>query len=81
MDMQHALPCRSFRSQKAEQPRFYLLLLLLLLFFFNILFGFFFLKICLFYVCEYIAAVSRNTRRGHQISLLMVVSHHVVAGI
>jgi hypothetical protein len=31
-------------------------------------------------VCEYTVAVFRHTRRGHQISLQMVVSHHVVAG-
>ena len=40
-----------------------------------------FLKIYLFYVCEYTVAVFRHTRRGHQISLQMTVSHHVVAGI
>jgi hypothetical protein len=38
------------------------------------------LKICLLYACEYIVAVFRHTRRGHQIPLQMVVSHHVVAG-
>jgi hypothetical protein len=40
----------------------------------------FFLKIYLFYICEYIAAVFRRTRRGHWIPLPMVMSHHVVAG-
>jgi hypothetical protein len=30
---------------------------------------------------KYTVAVFRHTRRGHQISLQMVVSHHVVAGI
>jgi hypothetical protein len=30
---------------------------------------------------EYTVADSRRTRRGRQISLQMVVSHHVVAGI
>jgi hypothetical protein len=30
-------------------------------------------------VYEYIVAVFRHTRRGHQISLDMAVSHHVVA--
>jgi hypothetical protein len=29
---------------------------------------------------EYTVAVFRRTRRGHQIPLQMVVSHHVVAG-
>ena len=40
-----------------------------------------FLKIYLFIICKYTAAVFRHTRRGHQIPLQMVVSHHVVAGI
>jgi hypothetical protein len=39
---------------------------------------FFFFK-DLFIICKY--TVFRHTRRGHQISLRMVVSHHVVAGI
>jgi hypothetical protein len=43
-------------------------------------FFFFFLRFYLLYVCEYTVAVSRHTRRGHRIPLLMVVSHHVVAG-
>jgi hypothetical protein len=34
----------------------------------------------LFYVYEHTIAVFRHTRRGHRISLQMVVSHHVVAG-
>jgi len=40
---------------------------------------FFFKKIYLLY--EYTVAISRHTRRGHQVSLQMVVSHRVVAGI
>jgi hypothetical protein len=40
-----------------------------------------FLKIYLFIICKYTVAVFRHTRRGHPISLQMVVSHHVVAGI
>ena len=40
-----------------------------------------FKKYYLFNVYEYIVAVFRNTRRGHQTPLQMVVSHHVVAGI
>jgi hypothetical protein len=32
------------------------------------------------YVNEYTIVVFRHTRRGHQISLQVVVSHHVVAG-
>jgi hypothetical protein len=35
----------------------------------------------LFIICKYTVAVFRHTRRGHPISLQMVVSHHVVAGI
>jgi hypothetical protein len=42
---------------------------------------YFFLKIYLFIICKYTVAVFRHTRRGHQISLRVVVSHHVVAGI
>jgi len=32
------------------------------------------------YLYDYTVAVFRHTRRGHQIPLQMVVSHHVVAG-
>jgi hypothetical protein len=42
---------------------------------------FFFLKIYLFILCKYTVAVFRHSRRGSQILLQMVVSHHVVAGI
>jgi hypothetical protein len=42
---------------------------------------FFFFKIYLFIICKYTVAVFRHSRRGSQISLQMVVSHHVVAGI
>jgi hypothetical protein len=45
-----------------------------------VIFRIFFSKTYLFYVYEHTAAVFRHTRRGHQISLHMVVSHHVVAG-
>ena len=34
-----------------------------------------------FIVYKYTVAVFRHTRRGHQISLQMVVCYHVVAGI
>jgi hypothetical protein len=47
----------------------------------HISFFFFFLKIYLLIICKYTVAVFRHSRRGHQISLGMVVSHHVVAGI
>jgi hypothetical protein len=43
-------------------------------------FFFFFLKIYLLIICKYTVAVFRHSRRGSQISLGMVVSHHVVAG-
>jgi hypothetical protein len=49
------------------------------LFFF--FFFFFFLKIYLFIICKYTVAVFRHSRRGSQILIKMVVSHHVVAGI
>jgi len=39
-----------------------------------------FFKIYLFYLYEYTVAVFKHTRRGHQIPLQMVVSHHVFAG-
>ena len=40
-----------------------------------------FFKIYLFIICKYTVAVFRHSRRGRQILLQMVVSHHVVAGI
>jgi hypothetical protein len=40
-----------------------------------------FIKIYLFIIYKYTVAVFRHTRKGHQISLRMVVSHYVVAGI
>ena len=43
--------------------------------------SFFFFLIYLLILCKYIVAVFRHSRRGSQISLRMVVSHHVVAGI
>jgi hypothetical protein len=39
-----------------------------------------YLFIYLFYAYEYTIVLFRHTRRGHQIPLQMVVSHHVVAG-
>jgi hypothetical protein len=41
---------------------------------------FFFLIRFIYLIYEYTVAVFRHTRRGHQILLHMVVSHHVVAG-
>jgi hypothetical protein len=35
----------------------------------------------LLFICKYTVAVFRHTSRGCQMSLWMVVSHHVVAGI
>jgi hypothetical protein len=40
----------------------------------------FFKDLCII-ICKYTVAVFRHTRRGCQISLQMVVSHHVFAGI
>jgi hypothetical protein len=40
-----------------------------------------FLNIYFIIICKYTVTVFRHSRRGHQISLWMVVSHHVVAGI
>ena len=47
------------------------------------LFFFFFFKDLFTYllICKYTVAVVRHTKRGHQVPLQMVVSHHVVAGI
>jgi uncharacterized membrane protein YkvI len=45
------------------------------------IFDILFLKIYLLIICKYTVAVFRHSRRGSQILLLMVVSHHVVAGI
>jgi hypothetical protein len=41
----------------------------------------FFFLIYLFIICKYTVADFRHSRRRYQISLWMVVSHHVVAGI
>jgi glucan phosphoethanolaminetransferase (alkaline phosphatase superfamily) len=59
------------QQQHTHTPEFYL---------FIYLFIYLFLKIYLF-ICKYTVAVFRHSRRGSQISLRMVVSHHVVAGI
>jgi hypothetical protein len=40
-----------------------------------------FLNIYLLYISEYTITVFRHTRRGQQIPLEMVVSHHVIPGI
>jgi hypothetical protein len=51
-------------------------------YYFNIFqFIFFFFKDLFIILCKYTVAVFRHTRRGSQILLQMVVSHHVVAGI
>jgi hypothetical protein len=49
-------------------------------FFFLFFFFFFFLKIFIYYY-KYTVADFKHTIRGCQISLWVVVSHHVVAGI
>jgi hypothetical protein len=43
--------------------------------------NFFFFKDLFIILCKYTVAVFTHSRRGSQISLRMVVSHHVVAGI
>ena len=43
--------------------------------------SFFFFKDLFIIICKYTVAVFRHTRKGSQIMLQMVVSHHVVAGI
>jgi hypothetical protein len=48
---------------------------------FNFFKPFFPPKILFITICKYTVAVFRHTRRGCHISLRMVVSHHVVAGI
>jgi hypothetical protein len=50
-------------------------------FFVMFIYLFYFLKNLFIIISKYTVAVFRCTRRGHQISLQMVVSHHVVAGI
>ena len=42
---------------------------------------FFLFKDLFIVICKYTIAVFRHTRRGRQISLQVIVSHHVVAGI
>jgi hypothetical protein len=41
----------------------------------------FFFKDLFIIICKYTVSVFRHTRRGSQLSLGMVVSHHVVGGI
>jgi hypothetical protein len=41
----------------------------------------FFFNLFIIIINKYTVANFKHTRRGHQISLQMVVSHHVVAGI
>jgi hypothetical protein len=49
--------------------------------YFVCVFCFFFFKDLFIIICKYTVAVFRHTKRGHQISLQMVASHHVVARI
>jgi hypothetical protein len=67
------------KSSLRSYPLSHLTSPLCVLFFFS--FFFIYLFIYLFIIYKYTVAVFRCTRRGHQISLQMVVSHHVVAGI
>jgi hypothetical protein len=48
---------------------------------FQLLFFFFFFLNLFIIICKYTVAVFRHTRRGSQILLKVVVSHHMVAGI
>jgi hypothetical protein len=48
--------------------------------FFKFLESIFLIIYYLFNVYEYTVAVFKHTRKGHQIPLQMVMSHHVVAG-
>jgi hypothetical protein len=50
-------------------------------FFFFLIYFYFYFYFYLFIICKYTVAVFRHSRRGSQISLWMVVSHHVVSGI
>jgi hypothetical protein len=59
--------------EKIQKPSVVVLLLLLLFFLF--------FKVYSFIICKYSVAVFRHPRKGHHISLWIVVSHHVVAGI
>jgi hypothetical protein len=49
--------------------------------FYFLFYFFYFFKTYLFIIHKYTVAVFRHSRRGRQILLQMVVSHHVVAGI
>ena len=53
---------------------------LLLPFLLYVINNYFFLKILFIIIRKYTVAVLRHTRRGHQVSLWVVVSHHVGAG-
>jgi len=66
-------------SQKARSPTSYQLCVGVLSQVVHVLFFFFKIYLFIVYTVD-TAAVFRHTRRGHRISLQMVVSHHVVAG-
>jgi hypothetical protein len=70
--------CRHARNaQGASTLSIDCLYLVFILFYFIL----FFVFLDLFIICKYTVAVFRHSRRGRQILLQMVVSHHVVAGI
>jgi hypothetical protein len=58
---------------------FFLLSFLFLSFLFSLSLSFF--KDLFIIICKYTVAVVAHTRRGYQITLRVVVSQHVVAGI
>jgi hypothetical protein len=62
------------RNQIGSLEALWVLSSFFLMFFFNYYYY-------LFIICKYTVAVFRHSRRGSQILLQMVVSHHVVAGI
>jgi hypothetical protein len=69
-------------GKRPESPRnLSMVSLVLRLFFVNLFYFFLIFFKDLFIICKYTVVVFRHSRRGHQILLQMVVSHHVVAGI
>jgi hypothetical protein len=77
-------PCAKFptpvSAKGLKYPAFTLSFIFIYFYFFKTLIGFF-KKDLFIIVHKFTVADFRHTRRGHQISLWVVVSHHVVAGI
>jgi hypothetical protein len=68
------LPGTGRAPQETAVPSFFIFIFIYYLFIY-------FFKDLFIIICKYTVAVFRHTRRGSQILLRMVVSHHVVAGI